>query len=183
MTDTIDKSINLEKLLEIEIKEEQHFLEAHQKRVAFYSSILSAILAATIAGAMKATSGIHYTLLLAGPVLIFAIAHIARDGTFRIYQRFLEAVTIRAKIEQVIGLTKPISELSHDAEYWVDEPFIPSRHMQARRKENSTEDFIEASKRLGYHRSTRNLLYTFQIVGFFILIVLIYAAINSYLKC
>ena len=74
MTDTIDKSINLEKLLEIEIKEEQHFLEAHQKRVAFYFSILSAILAATIAGAMQATSGIHYTLLLAGPVLIFAIA-------------------------------------------------------------------------------------------------------------
>lgn len=178
MSDKIDKSLSLEKLLEIEINEEQHFLEAHQKRVAFYSSILSAILAATIAGAMKATSGIHYTLLLAGPVLIFAIAHIARDGTFRIYQRFLEAITIRAKIEQVIGLTEPIKKIRFSLEYWADEPFVPSRHMKARRKENSTDGFIEARKKLGYHRSSRNLFITFQITAVLILFVLAYAAIK-----
>ena len=178
MSNNLNKSISLEKLLEIEINEEQHFLEAHQKRVAFYSSILSAILAATIAGAMKATNSYHYMLLLAAPVLIFAISYIARDGTFRIYQRFLEAITIRAKIEQVIGLTEPMNKINNELKYWSEESFIPPRHLKARLGRNSTEDFIDVNKNAGYHRSSRNLFITFQVVSAFIFLLLIYAVIN-----
>jgi hypothetical protein len=179
MANKIDNSLNLGKLLEIEIHEEQHFLEAHQKRVAFYTSILSAILAATIAGGMKAESGYHFALLLAGPLLIFVISHIARDGTFRIYQRFLEAITIRAKIEQAIGLTSPINELLDTPNiYWKDESFIPPRHLDARQKFKSTSQFLEESNKAGYHRSSCNLFLTFQFVSIFIAIVLIYAGIT-----
>ncbi len=169
--------IDFEKLLEIEIDEEHHFLEAHQKRVAFYSSILSALTAATIAGAMKASLSYHYFLLLAGPLLIFSISHIAKDGTFRIYQRFLEAITIRAKLEDVLGLTTSLKEFNIEAKYWSDEPFIPHRHLEARMGSQSTNDFIESRKKSGYHKSSLYLFNTFQFVAVLIFFLIIYSSI------
>lgn len=166
---TKTKMPDYERLLENCEKEEQFFLEAHHKRVAFYSSVISAVLAATIAGVTKAPEGLseYYLLLLAGPVIAVALARIARDGTFRFYQRFLEAVTMRAKLEQALGLTKPGTLPSKANDYWKDEPLIPKRYLDAREDKNAltSEDFIKKYSHLGYQGATRKLLVTIQIVS------------------
>ncbi len=99
------KNNNLLKLYELAINEEHHFLEAHQSRVAFYTGIVSALAAGTVAGLFQVTEWYHLLALCVGPLLIFVVSSIAIKGTLRLYQRFLEAVTTRAKIEQELGLT------------------------------------------------------------------------------
>lgn len=77
------------KLYELAINEEHHFLDAHQNRIAFYSGVLSALVAGTVAGLFHASEWYHLAILCVGPVLIFVVSRIAIDGTFRLYQRFL----------------------------------------------------------------------------------------------
>ncbi len=174
----IDNSLSLEKYLDLVIYEEHHFLEAHQKRVDFYSSIVTAILAATILGAMKAEHAYHYLLLMTSPVLVFSISLIAKDGTFRIYQRFLETVSIRAKVEQATGLTLPMVELDGKHEYWHGETFIPKRHIKARGIAKSSEEFVNNNRKAGYYRASCKLFTMYQAIAVFMFAVLLYQAIS-----
>ena len=153
------------KLLEMTRDDEHTSLDAHHKRVAFYSSLISAILAATVAGAMRADTWLHYLLLLVGPVLVFSLATIARDGTFRFYQRFLEAVTTRAKLDQSLGLTDPDLLPRPDTGYWLNESLVPPRYLKSRSDVTGSQEFIDKRKTTGYQRPTIRLLFTFQVIA------------------
>jgi len=140
------------KLYELAINEEHHFLDAHQNRVAFYSGILSALVAGTVAGFFQASEWYHLAFLCIGPVLILVLSTIAIDGTLRFYQRFVEAVTIRAKIEQELGLTEEHSVNTNvSGSYWRSEPIIPLRHIESRKKYESSDAFIKEHLKGGYH--------------------------------
>ena len=151
------------KLYELAINEEHHFLEQHQSRIAFYSGIVSALVAGTAAGLFQASEWYHVAILCAGPLLIFTISTIAIDGTFRLYQRFLEAITIRAKIEQELGLTKMRSDNADSSNsYWRLEPIIPLRHIESRKDCESSDAFINKHSTKGYHLWTVRLFRAFQ---------------------
>lgn len=168
------------KLLELYIDEEHKFLESHQKRVAFYSSIISAVLAATIAGIFKSTESIHYLFLIVGPILIYIICLIALDGTFRFYQRYLETVTQRAKIEQLLLLTQPtVVNDRKNILYWSDEPVIPERLLQSRMNMESSSIFIEQSKNKGYQKITKLFFILFQSIAFMLALFLILLYFNA----
>ncbi|MDT8429563.1 MAG: hypothetical protein RQ757_12455 [Pseudomonadales bacterium] len=151
-------------LLKLHVEEEHHFLVEHQKRVSFYTSIVTAILGATVAGTINVEDTTHFLLLQIGPLLVFGVSRIAKDGTYRLYQRFLESITIRAKIEQELGLTTPeASDIPN--RYWEGESIVPPRHVLSRRASSSSSAFIKQHGNLGYHASTRRLLTTFQLIA------------------
>ena len=162
----------LMRLLELTHAEEQYYLEAQQKRVAFYSSLVSAVLAATIGGAMNASEPLHFFLLTIGPLLVFTLSEIALDGTFRLYQRFLEAITIRAKLEQALNLTLPQHAPKREHCYWTGESLIPDRHRESRLEMGSSNEFIDRMKHKGYQQITRLLLRSFQGAAIILLLLL-----------
>ncbi len=157
-----EDEINI-KLLEITIQEEHYFLQEHQNRIKFYTSLITGIVAATFGGLINAKIDLHYYALLVGPVLILAISSFAIDGTHRMFQRYLEAITQRAKIEQILGLTSKTKQV--DNGYWQEESIISERHLLSRKKFDSSELFIKHFSKLGYHRNTIHLFRIFQLVG------------------
>ena len=166
------------KIYELIINEEHHYLKEHQTRISFYSGMITAFIAGIIAGIFQASEWFHFAILLVGPISIFSISKIAIDGAFRSYQRFLESITIRAKIEQELGLVNPRSSKRETLDsYWQSEPIIPIRHIKSREKFESSESFIENRKTKGYHLWTKRLFYIFQGVSILMFVVLVYLTI------
>lgn len=170
------------KLYEIVVKEEHDFLEAHQTRVKFYTSIISALFAASVAGIIKSTAWYHLISVIIGPILTFSVSSIAVEGTFRLYQRFLETVTIRAKIEQALKLTDRLETEDNSSDlYWPDESLIPPRHIEKRKKYASTKLFLQEHSEMGYHRSSFLLFKSFKIISAILFIgILVMALYNPY---
>ena len=160
------------------VEEEHYFAREHQSRIEFYVSIISALMTVTVAGAFKAASWYQYLFVTVGPILIFVVSEIAIGGTFRLYQRFLESITMRAKIEQIIGLTEEAAHQSED-EYWPLEPIIPMRYLKARRESASSEEFIEKFSKAGYHRNSMYLFRGFQAVSVIMFLALIFLSITK----
>ncbi|MBN1359494.1 MAG: hypothetical protein JW993_02830 [Sedimentisphaerales bacterium] len=88
------------------VDEEHDFLAEHQKRIAFYTGLLSAVLTLTVGGYLEASAWYHFAALGLGGLLLAAVSVIAKAGTRRLYQRFLETVTTRAKLEQDLGFSQ-----------------------------------------------------------------------------
>jgi len=168
------------KLYELAINEEYEFLDAHQHRIAFYSGIVSALVAGTVVGLFQASEWYHLAILCVGPVLIVAVSAVAIPGTFRLYQRFLEAVTVRAKIEQKLGLTK-----KHSADdtvtdsFWQSEPIVPQRHIESRKECATSDAFIRKYSKRGYHLWTICLLSGFVAVGILMFALILYLTIDK----
>lgn len=80
---------------------------------------------------------------------------------------------MRAKLEQDMGLTNGSFFSAETKEYWSNEPLIPERYLEARKKATSSNEFIEKHKELGYQKSTNSLLFTFQIVSVLLAICLL----------
>jgi hypothetical protein len=165
------------KLREIAHDEELAFLEAHQKRVAFYSSLISAILVATLAGALKAENALHYFLLILGPVLVFSIAAIAKDATRRFYRRYVEAVTMEAKLDQALDLTDPDWLPKRTSGYWIDESLIPQRFLNSRKEAENSQAFIDKRLDTGYQGATRSLFVMFEVIAVVLAVCLICVAV------
>lgn len=169
------------KLYELIINEEHYFIEAHQTRIKFYTSIISAILAATVAGVFKATAWFHFSVLCLGPFLAVMVSRIAVDGTYRLYQRFLEAITVRAKIEQLLGFTRPPNVSTNTStSYWGNEALVPERHIRSRKGCASSESFIDLHSEKGYHLWTMRFFRWLQLLSLFLLVALVALAIAKH---
>ncbi len=166
------------KLYELAINEEHCYLDAHQKRIDFYTSILSALLTGTGIGLFQASEWYHFAFLCIAPVLIFAVSSIAIQGTFRVYQRLLETITVRAKIEQELGLTSRQPSGAEDLDYyWRSEPIIPHRHIESRKKYESSKAFLDANVTKGLQLWAGRLFRVFQWLSFGVLLGLLALAI------
>lgn len=166
------------KLYESFVAEEHYFLAEHQKRIAFFSSLISAIFAATIAGIIRSENSTHLGFLALGPVLTIALCFLAKEGTFRLYQRFLEAIASRAKLEQQMHLTEPLPSTS-ELGYWNTEALISARHREARGSYGSSAEFIASRSRSGYEGVARRVFLVFQICSVGILVILAALLIGS----
>ena len=160
---SLDKT-QLLSLYDTIVEEEHFFLEAHQTRINFYFGIVSLFLAAMGAGLLQGSKWYHFTGISVGSIAIFIVSHIAIVATRRIYQRFLEVITIRAKIEQELDLTKRSRENSVSAgEYWAGESFVPDRQLTSRTDSESSSAFIKrAFEDGGTHKPTVELFRVFQ---------------------
>jgi hypothetical protein len=156
-------TIDLQKLLDTYIQEVAETLSAHQERIKFYSSLISAVLAATVGGAIQARQPYHFGLLLAGPVLVVTLSWIAIRGTSRLFQRFLEATVRQGKVEQMLGMHLPLPE--KEGGYWEGEALVAPRNLSSRREFRNSQDFVSAHLNRGYQLATMRLFYAFMIIG------------------
>ena len=163
------------KLYELSVNEEHYFLDAHQSRATFYSGFISALVVGTVAGLLRANDWKQLVAICAGPILIFIISKIALKGCFRFYQRYIETVTIRAKIEQELGLTRCQLDNTDETDfYWQSEPIIPFRHINSRKTYNTSDDFIKQFIDKGYQHCTKVLFWWFQILSIVIFFWILY---------
>ena len=61
-------------LYKLSVEEEHYFLSAHQDRINFYVSILTALIGAVIVGFFKALYWYHYILITIGAVMIIIVS-------------------------------------------------------------------------------------------------------------
>lgn len=162
---------DLFKLYRLVIEKEQYFLTEHQKRIAFYAGLLSTLVAATTVGIFYAEKWYHFVLVLIGPVLVIKVSSLAERGATRLYQRFLETITMLAKVEEDLGLTKARNkDAKPNGKGWVTvEPFVTKRHMDSRVEGEikSSKDWVDAHlvKRENYHGVTMSLFRFAKVLG------------------
>ncbi len=170
------KGIDAEKSWELARAQERFFIDLMQKTYAFFSSLISALFAATIAGGMNADQPIHFIILLAGPILIVFVAQLGKAATMRFYRRFLEIITTIAKLESDLGVTNP--ENRRKAALWAKESIVPNRYIENQKKFSSSEEFIESMLEIGYRKIMSSTFVAFQIVAFGIALIFGYLALS-----
>jgi len=170
------------KLYEIFINEEHHFLSEHQLRFSFYAKLMSSIALLTLYGLYRLESLAGHLLLLLGPISVIVISYQARDGCFRFYQRFIEAVSMRAKLEYKLGL---MDKKSKKGPWYEIDEIVPPRQMESRIETrdhkiiDSTKEWIDLCKKGGYHKSVLNILTLSTILGGLLLAYCILLCIND----
>lgn len=165
------------KLYELTLDEHHFYNQAHHRLINLYIGILSALVTATGVGFLQAAEWHHYAFLCLGPILILAVSRIAKEGVFREYQRLLETITVRAKIEQELGMTtRRENDRGGPDLYWKSEPIIPRRHLLARHKHESSQTFMDEYNRKGLQHSAESLFRAFQWLGIAMLAGLLWLA-------
>jgi len=154
-------------------QEDEHFhLDGHEKRIQFISGINIAVLAAVGAGLFKAERWDHYCVLLAGPAFMLLTNYFAIEGCSRYYQRFLEAIVVKAHVQQALGLTVPLAlraSIRDSESYWTKEPPVPARHLEVR-KTASSQEFVAKHMKSGAQRFARQLFMSYQLLAFMLIL-------------
>lgn len=166
-------------LYQLIAEEERAFLEAHQTRVKFFTTIVTAILAATIAGVTKVSVWYYIAILGIGPLLAIAVAWIAIKGTNRLYWRWLWSITIRAKLEQRLGLTEPQHVPVKPGSYWSAEPIVSPKHIESRQKCTTSVEFFERFKHAGYNHWTKCLFLGFICISGILLVAMSWLTVHK----
>lgn len=167
---TREESVSLYELLKLAIHEQQYWLSEHQKRTAFFSSILMAALTATATGVVKAERTVHWIALLVGPILLLSLSSLGAASTALFYELYSQSVAARAKLEQALGLTSPgWSKCRADASgkaYWSGESLVPKAHIEKRLASGDSATFVDAQMKRGYHARVRLFFRVFTVIGF-----------------
>jgi len=161
------------KLYELYINEEYKYIDAHQDRLKFYMSFISGLFAAIIAGILNSTNKIDFISLLIGPVVIIVLSSFAKKSIHRQYNRFLETVTQRSKVEKLLGLTSPLIPETESESNWDKEPIIFERHLKSRSDFISSKDFVDKNVDKGYNKISKRLLFSVQVLAIVLLIILV----------
>lgn len=162
-------------LYRIIVDEEKNFLKSHHDRANFFFGIITGLAAGIVIGALKLSQWCHsewyhYLLILPGPILMICICGIAIKSIDRFYQRFLEAVTMRAKLEYALDMTKPppVSKVL-GPEWVIKDPLVPPRHLKSRVRFKTTEEWIDMNRSEGYNKWLKVLFIVGQFVGLFLI--------------
>jgi hypothetical protein len=73
----------------------------------------------------------------------------------RFYRRFLEHITILAKLEALIGLATPLQEMRKALPFPTDKFIVPERWIQSRARVSSSAEFIQTNMQEGSNRVVR----------------------------
>lgn len=150
---------------------EQAFREQLFRFTNFYAAVCYAILGVTLSGFFSLYShGAIVLCLLFGPLLTLCMCFLGLRVTSRIYHRIVEEISVKAKIENALGLDRPIpitQFMGKDPVWPQDESLLPPRHTQRRFQNTNSASFIESSAHKGFYRDNR--LYFWLIGAFSIL--------------
>jgi hypothetical protein len=167
-TEPLDMEL-LKFLYEKNLQEEHFNLDEQQKRIAFFAGLISAIFGGTIAGMLHATHLEELAALSLGPVLIIALARMACRAAGRFYRRFLEVISLRAKIEFELGLAGERDLAPH----WMGSgPLIAKRHFESRISRKDDQEFVLRNERGGYQAITVGLFRTTEVIAAILLVLL-----------
>ncbi|MHC4648845.1 MAG: hypothetical protein ACYTBJ_25590 [Planctomycetota bacterium] len=179
------------RLYELTIEQEKYFLSEHQKRVAFYTGLISTLVVATVAGLLKCNRWYHYTALTAGPISVAFISHLAKRGADRLYQRFLETITMIKKIEYDLGWRQERNRKPSEKDDWLaNECLLPMRYLKAvdpsKSKDSEqwvTQHMIRSEKGKRNYNGVATMLFTVvkwaAIVGTCILVPVVYVKLTK----
>src|SRR5437660_813390 len=105
-------------------------LDFCQKYLNFYSGLLSAVLAATLAGLLGLNfRGLDELTLLLGPCLMFVLAYNGYQTVKTFYIRFVEAWVTTLNLESMLGIRYSLrpSKLGYEPRYMSNQgSFIPT---------------------------------------------------------
>lgn len=136
---------DLLRLYEITAEDHRQSTQWQHERFAFFVKLIVAVVAATIVGIFEASTWYHFAFLSCGPIISALLAIFGRRSVLRSHDAILKAVTVRAKLDQQLGLTKPLAIPEGEQDmYWDGEPLITPRHIKSRKDHKSSDDFIRS---------------------------------------
>ena len=163
------------KLYEILIGEEQFFINDYHTRLSFYMGLVTATVAGMVAGMFASTEWYQFAVVSVGAIILILISFFANDGISRSYRRALETITMKTKIEILIGLTIPqIPKKKVSSHKWSSEPIIPIRYLINHNNYDASEDFVNDLSKKGYLKTLRTLFWAVRIIGLMLFGLLLY---------
>ncbi len=146
----------------------------------FFTTLTSTLLTLTIGalakgwldGPQKGQDSRAYLLLLILPVMVILIGRIGTLNLEREYRRFLDWVSVRAKIQERLGLCNEISsKLFPDDKYLLPSRFVTSAH---RSSEAFVASGLKTKDSLCYH--FRQLHYTYSALALLLIAIIVWRA-------
>ncbi len=148
-----NNNIDLKELYKETLQEQRYFSEDHNKRIVGFTGLISAITFATLAGFLKVSQPLHYLALLLGPVAMFTVSQVALEAIKGLHRRWLECISMRAKIEYRLGLMNPSSgPTEKPLDYLRCEPLVPPRHIEDFEKHQSSQNWLDMAEGQGYQK-------------------------------
>lgn len=136
-------------------QEQISWLNLHRQHSQQYFVLVSALFAASLGAIYHFRNAPLFTIaVVVGPVLGALLSITAVGMCDRFYRRFLESITIQAKLAPIVGVTEERSELSNGKRptpFSDDTHYIPARWVKSYCYGRS-EDFVQAHMRLGANR-------------------------------
>lgn len=165
------------RLYDISVREHHYYVDTLQKRIDFFTGIISALIVGTFFGLSAAKSWGHYVIILMAPILAFTIAEIGIKSFQRINKFIYESISVRVKYEQLLKISK-LETGSEEGIYWPDETIVPPEYLEKRRKWKSSEEFINFYKGRRYYKWIMKFYRVVQVISVLIVAGLIYLAIE-----
>jgi len=143
-----EESIDRHKLFRLYLavrSEEVQWMNRHEQHFRHYVMLVTAILAAMLGAVYQFRGNVLFTLTAASVGFVFNIAfcRLAVLACNRSYRRFLEAVTIEAKLEAFLGLDGPRPSASDhrgsSARFPKDAHLLPERYLRSRHQGTAAE--------------------------------------------
>jgi hypothetical protein len=158
----------LMELFSATVEEVHKYHDLYHRRISFFTSLMTTLLTAIAIGFFQAKTWEHYTAILPACLLLFMVGFVARKALKGCYRLLLECIATRAKIEQLLGMTRRHNLLpkSFKDGYWLSEPIIPMRHLSDRQKFNSSSQaWVDFFKNDSPHEWTKQFLAAVQILA------------------
>ena len=136
-------------IYKIRISEQAAWLNLHRQTSQQYFALISVIFAALLAAFFKYSDKLISDLTLIGFLLNILLGVSGMRMCFRYYQRFLEEITIMAKIEPLIGIINTRVKNSDNtiSVFPKDKSYIPDRWVKSREGINKSEEFVKKHKK------------------------------------
>jgi hypothetical protein len=135
--------------------EEISWLNLHRQYSQQYLTLISAIFAVSLGALYQfKNEPLLVVAVILGPLLNILLGITAIKMCNRFYQRFLEGVTIQAKIEPLLGLDTQREENQEDDTRYPfpdDKHYLPNRWLESR-KQNSSLDFVNDHMKSGSNK-------------------------------
>lgn len=137
--------------------EEAIWLNLHRQYSGQYFTLIAAVFGASLAAIYYFKGEPWLLAVLIAPMLNILLCCTAIRMCDRFYQRFLEGITIQAKLEPLVGLIEPrpeAGEASEDSPFPQDKYILPERWLDSRQQPRAF-DFVKENMGVGANRVVR----------------------------
>jgi hypothetical protein len=141
--------------------EQISWLNLHREHAQHYLTFIAAVFAVTLGAVYQIKDNPWLLLATAiGPVVNILLCANASQVCDRFYQRFLEGITIEAKLETLLGFTSPRSGIGVSSEssmpFPQDQYILPERWLESRQYGTAAQ-FVETNMDGGANRLMRRV--------------------------
>lgn len=145
------------------VRESSDQARQHHSAVQIYTALLTALIAGVASVFVSGNGAASLVVGILGSGLGIYVAQTAVTFTFREYQLWLQIITMRAKLEQNLGLTVGGCMASRP-DYWGKEPVVFPGHFASRTDySESSRLWVEIRSRQGNQRVAELLFRAYQV--------------------